>query len=1210
MLLRAGTILNSRYEVLSTVGAGGMADVYRARDNVLKRLVAIKVLKEEYSSDANFVAKFRREAQAVGGLSHPNVVSVFDVGEQGGMYYIVMELVEGITLKKYIEKMGKMEEREAVEVAMQVAKGLEAAHEQGIIHRDVKPQNIMISREGKIKVADFGIARMVSTETITASTMGSVHYISPEQARGGACDARSDIYSLGITLYEMVTGRVPFDGESSVAVALKHVQEQIRPPKEVEPSISDNLDKIILKCTQKNPAYRYASMSALLTDFKKLIVTPDDDFVVIPTFNANDPTITISKQDSDILKVAGITASGHNWADPDDLGLTYEEGVSKAISQQEEDRQAEEKAKKTEHILSYVMLGISVLIILLIIGIIFKACAIINMKKTTAAETTKPPVTQTLPPETTPEPTTPAPTTTQAPTTTPEPTTTTEEPTTEEPTTEEPTTPEETLPPDTVELPDLVGKDLTEAMDILDALGLQMRAEQEMHSPGEGVKEFEITDQSYSPGEILLIGTPVTVWVAVYTSDSVFVPTDLASKTYEEAVTMLRNAGLSVASNTEWKYSQTIAAGRVVSSNPAIGALVPRGSVVTLTLSNGPATAKLPDILGKTQEEAEELLLKAGFDVPKYVHIEEKREDSEEYDPDTVCLVTVETDKVKKETAAGAAVNLKANIYLTLVKPVPVLPNVVGRDDLDEVIAELTEMGLQLEIKNEPASTFPVGQICWVTEEDGETEILEGTVLEKGAKVMLHVSVRVVPQDLVGKSVSDAIAMLEAVGLKYKFANGEAPKDPGKAQVEQVIPDSGVQVEDGAEITITYSVPAEVCTVSFDANGGTGGMETVTVQAGSEYTLPNCSFTAPAGMIFDKWNQGAPGTKVQINVNTKIVAQWKAAPFTVTFDANGGSGSMDPVPVSGGTAYTLPACQFTGPNGAGFKIWMVETGSNSFESSPGQSILVNSNVKVTAKWEEPVAPTTPEPTTPVPEYTVTFDANGGTGTMAQVTRTEGSEYELPACGFTAPAGKVFDTWNLGAPGTKITIDGAKTVVAQWKSVQYTVSFNANGGTGTMNSATVNAGSEYELPACGFTAPEGKEFDGWDKGAVGATIPVNGDVTVTAQWKDKQQSLVMPQYLHRNDVEAFVSELKTLTGLDDVQLKYVYREDNDFPEGEICWVCKKNGDGEEKGLDGGDPFTLDSGDKIFVYVSQGQKPTEPSSSEETTAAEETTTAAGN
>ena len=211
MLLKNGTVLNGRYEILSMVGTGGMADVYRARDNVLKRMVAIKVLKEEYSSDAGFVAKFRREAQAAGGLSHPNIVSVYDVGEQFGTYYIVMELVEGFTLKKYIEKKGQMSQHDAVQVTMQVARGLNAAHEQGIIHRDVKPQNIMVSRDGKIKVTDFGIARINDSQTSGANTMGSVHYISPEQARGGVCDERSDIYSLGITLYEMVTGRKPGD---------------------------------------------------------------------------------------------------------------------------------------------------------------------------------------------------------------------------------------------------------------------------------------------------------------------------------------------------------------------------------------------------------------------------------------------------------------------------------------------------------------------------------------------------------------------------------------------------------------------------------------------------------------------------------------------------------------------------------------------------------------------------------------------------------------------------------------------------------------------------------------------------------------------------------------------------------------------------------------------------------------------------------------
>ena len=305
-MLRVGTILSGRYEIISAIGSGGMSYVYKAKDVTLKRLVAVKVLKEEYSRDANIVAKFAREAEAAGGLSHPNVVSVYDVGEQFGTYYIVMELVEGFTLKKYIEKKGKLSQHDAVQVTMQVARGLNAAHEQGIIHRDVKPQNIMVSKEGKIKVTDFGIARINDTQISGVNTMGSVHYISPEQARGGVCDERSDIYSLGITLYEMVTGRVPFDGESTVDVALKHIKEPITPPSEYEPDLLPNLEKIILKCTQKKPDYRYRSMVALLDDLKRLLATPYEDFVIMPAISEAGATKIMNREEAEEIRLAAL----------------------------------------------------------------------------------------------------------------------------------------------------------------------------------------------------------------------------------------------------------------------------------------------------------------------------------------------------------------------------------------------------------------------------------------------------------------------------------------------------------------------------------------------------------------------------------------------------------------------------------------------------------------------------------------------------------------------------------------------------------------------------------------------------------------------------------------------------------------------------------------------------------------------------------------
>lgn len=276
-MLREGTFLQDRYEVLEQIGSGGMSVVYKAKCHKLNRLVAIKVLKNEFSQDANFVSKFKMEAQAAAGLSHPNIVNVFDVVDEGELHYIVMELIEGVTLKSYINKKGYLEVKETIGIAIQVAQGIAAAHEQRIIHRDIKPQNMIISKDGKVKVADFGIARAVSAQTLNSNAMGSVHYISPEQARGGYSDARSDIYSLGITMYEMVTGHVPFEGDNTVTVALAHLEERVTPPSVYNPNIPVSLERIILQCTEKKPESRYASVNSVIGDLRKALLNPDED---------------------------------------------------------------------------------------------------------------------------------------------------------------------------------------------------------------------------------------------------------------------------------------------------------------------------------------------------------------------------------------------------------------------------------------------------------------------------------------------------------------------------------------------------------------------------------------------------------------------------------------------------------------------------------------------------------------------------------------------------------------------------------------------------------------------------------------------------------------------------------------------------------------------------------------------------------------------
>ena len=301
-MLKNGTYIADRYEVVGQIGTGGMSDVYKAKDHTLGRYVAIKVLKEEFSEDTNFVTKFRSEAQAAAGLEHPNIVNIYDVGSENGIHYIVMEYVEGITLKTYIEKKGQLNYKETLSIAIQVSRGIQAAHAKHIIHRDIKPQNIIISTDGKVKVTDFGIARAVSEHTIHSDVMGSVHYASPEQARNGYVSNRSDIYSLGIVMYEMVTGRVPFDGDSTVAVAIQHLQDEMVPPSTYAPNLPISLEKIIQKCTQKSPDRRYDSMESLLIDLRKALLNPNEDFVTLVPLN-QDKTKTRVLTDDEVSQI-------------------------------------------------------------------------------------------------------------------------------------------------------------------------------------------------------------------------------------------------------------------------------------------------------------------------------------------------------------------------------------------------------------------------------------------------------------------------------------------------------------------------------------------------------------------------------------------------------------------------------------------------------------------------------------------------------------------------------------------------------------------------------------------------------------------------------------------------------------------------------------------------------------------------------------------
>ena len=341
-MVKIGMIIGDRYEILEKIGTGGMSDVYKAKDHKLNRPVAVKVLKQEFSENANFVSKFRIEAQAAAGLMHPNIVNVYDVGEENGIYFIVMELVEGITLKKYIEKKARLSVKEAVSIAIQVSMGIEAAHNNHIIHRDIKPQNIIISKEGKVKVTDFGIAKAATSNTITSNVMGSVHYTSPEQARGGYSDEKSDIYSLGVTMFEMLTGRVPFNGETTVAIAIKHIQEEMPSPREFVSEIPISVEQIVFKCCQKSPDRRYQSMGELVGDLKRSLMTPDEDFVKVVNSDEEGSTKMISDRDMARIK----KQSKHRDSMEEAIHLRTEADVKRSAKKryvvEEEDEEEEE----------------------------------------------------------------------------------------------------------------------------------------------------------------------------------------------------------------------------------------------------------------------------------------------------------------------------------------------------------------------------------------------------------------------------------------------------------------------------------------------------------------------------------------------------------------------------------------------------------------------------------------------------------------------------------------------------------------------------------------------------------------------------------------------------------------------------------------------------------------------------------------------------
>jgi serine/threonine-protein kinase len=610
-MLTVGTYLADRYEIVSKIGAGGMSDVYKAKDHILGRFVAIKVLKPEFSEDRSFVAKFRTEAQSAAGLEHPNIVNIYDVGSEEGLHYIVMEYVEGITLKTYIEKKGQLSFKEAVSIAIQVARGIESAHNKQITHRDVKPQNIIISTEGKVKVTDFGIAKAASSNTISSDVMGSVHYSSPEQARNGFVDGRSDIYSLGIVMYEMVTGRVPFDGDTTVAVAIQHLQEEMTPPSRYAADLPISMEKIILKCTQKNADRRYQTIGDLLSDLRKSLTNPDEDFVVIAPLVDNGKTKVISGEELKQIKDRGIEAGAEapvGSEDPDAYGEETE------LEEDEEDEEGlNPKLDKAITIMGIVAAVVMLLVIIYLVGTMaFGLFRFGGSQKDTQ------------------------PTQTESQT--------------------ESQSESETGSQEPVVVTNVCGDTKEDAQEKLEAQGLYMFviATQKSDQP-----EGTVLDQDPAGGTSVDKGTTVNVVIAGtenvnYTNtdnsdstETVPVP-NVVGKLEKDAVSAIE-AGGNLKASKSYEYSDTVEAGKVISQNPS-GGSVAKGSTVTIVISQGQKSVTVPSVLGATEADATATLTNEGLKVKV----------------ETAYSDTVEAGKVISQSVNGKIVPAGTTITITV----------------------------------------------------------------------------------------------------------------------------------------------------------------------------------------------------------------------------------------------------------------------------------------------------------------------------------------------------------------------------------------------------------------------------------------------------------------------------------------------------------------------------------------------------------------
>ncbi|MCR4608270.1 MAG: protein kinase [Eubacterium sp.] len=642
-MLNPGLILDDRYEIVEVVGTGGMSTVYKAKDLRLQRAVALKVLKSEFSNDMNFVSKFRVEAQASAALSHPNIVNVYDVCEDDGKYFIVMELVEGITLKDYIRQRGRLDMNTAIDFSIQIASGLAAAHENHVIHRDIKPQNIIVGSNGSLKVTDFGIAKAATSNTMSTTNMGSVHYISPEQARGGYSDERSDIYSLGITMYEMVTGRVPFEGDTNVSIALMHIQNDIIPPTRLYPDIYSSLEKVIMKAVQKKPERRYLTANALIADLNRVKNNPNIDIIVAPSVVNNSPTREFTENDIQAIKressiksidtnmqyqnpAQGQYQGGHpaqtsvpqvnrtkldqlmqeeddSYYDVPETPVRKKGGIKKvdddydeyedepAYKEPERDDDDDDDGvdPKLEKVVMIAGIAAAVIIAVILFILIGNVLGWFKFGKGSDKKTT-----------------------TQQPTTV-----TTEENTNTTENTDDSSTTEDTTEATTAsteatkkKMIYVVGLSESAAKSQLEKAGFTNVRVDKVND--DEVPENYVIKQNISEAEEIELNKEIVITVSLGAAE-ISVP-DVAGRSVEDADQILADAGFKTTHSYE--LSETIAKNNVIRTDPEAGSGAASGSTIKIIVSNGPKEVQVPDLRNLTEEAAvstlESLKLAAG----------------------------------------------------------------------------------------------------------------------------------------------------------------------------------------------------------------------------------------------------------------------------------------------------------------------------------------------------------------------------------------------------------------------------------------------------------------------------------------------------------------------------------------------------------------------------------------------------------------------